>query len=47
VFRVAYVPPFAALGVSALASATLVALAGWLGTRRIARASPLLVLRRA
>ena len=47
VFRVAYIPPIGALIVSALSSATLVALAGWLGTRRIARASPLLVLRRA
>ena len=47
VFRVAYVPPLGALAASALAAAVLVALAGWLGTRRIAATSPLLVLRRA
>ncbi|HZX89611.1 MAG TPA: FtsX-like permease family protein, partial [Rudaea sp.] len=47
VFRVAYVPPLGALAASALAAAVLVASAGWLGTRRIAATSPLLVLRRA
>jgi putative ABC transport system permease protein len=47
IFRVTYVPPLALLGLSIVAATVLVALAGWLGTRRIARASPLLVLRRA
>jgi putative ABC transport system permease protein len=47
VFRVAYLPPLGALAASAIAAAVLVALAGWLGTRRIAATSPLLVLRRA
>ncbi|HEX3123579.1 MAG TPA: FtsX-like permease family protein [Rhodanobacteraceae bacterium] len=47
VFRVAYIPPLGALAASAIAAAVLVALAGWLGTRRIAATSPLLVLRRA
>jgi putative ABC transport system permease protein len=47
VFRVAYVPPLGALAASAITAAVLVALAGWLGTRRIAATSPLLVLRRA
>jgi putative ABC transport system permease protein len=47
VFHVTYLPPLGALALSALAATALVAFAGWLGTRRIARASPLLVLRRA
>jgi putative ABC transport system permease protein len=48
VFRIAsYTPPFAALTVSIVAGALLVAIAGFAGTRRITRASPLLVLRRA
>ncbi len=48
VFRIAtYVPPIGALAISILAGAALVAIAGLAGTRRITRASPLLVLRRA
>lgn len=47
VFRVAYVPPIGLLAASILAATILVAFAGWIGTRKIARASPLLVLRRA
>ncbi|MDR3388256.1 MAG: FtsX-like permease family protein [Rudaea sp.] len=48
VFRIAtYVPPMPALVLSVLVSGLLIALAGLLGTRRISRASPLLVLRRA
>jgi putative ABC transport system permease protein len=47
VFHVTYLPPPGALVASAFAATVLVALAGWLGTRRIARTSPLLVLRRA
>jgi len=48
VFRIGtYLPPFGELGLALVASATLVAVAGLIGTRRIARASPLLVLRRA
>jgi len=48
VFRIgSYVPPFGELALVLFASAALVTLAGLLGTRRIARASPLLVLRRA
>ena len=47
VFHVDYLPPIGELSVSALAAAMLIAVAGWIGTRRIARTSPLLVLRRA
>ena len=48
VFRLAsYVPPLGALALATIAAAALVALTGLAGTRRIARASPLLVLRRA
>ena len=48
IFRIgSYLPPLAALSLATIAAATLVALAGVAGTRRIARASPLLVLRRA
>ncbi len=48
VFRIsAYVPPLTALSVSVLGGALLVAFAGLAGTRRLTRASPLLVLRRA
>ncbi|MGA9333553.1 MAG: FtsX-like permease family protein [Rudaea sp.] len=47
VFRVRYLPPLGELCLSALAAALLIAAAGWIGTRRIARTSPLLVLRRA
>jgi putative ABC transport system permease protein len=47
VFHVAFIPPLGILACSALVATALVALAGWLGTWRISRASPLLVLRRA
>jgi putative ABC transport system permease protein len=48
VFRIAgYVPPLGLLGISIAVAALLIALAGLLGLRRITRASPLLVLRRA
>ncbi|MFZ1391740.1 MAG: FtsX-like permease family protein [Dokdonella sp.] len=47
VFRMPdYWPPFATLGLIALASAIVVMLAGLAGTRRIARTPPMLVLRR-
>ncbi len=46
VFRLhAYQPPWMTLLVAALATALLVALAGWFGTRRIARTPPIEVLR--
>ena len=48
IFRIGhYLPPFSELLLATLLAATLVAVAGLVGTRRIARASPLLVLRRA
>jgi putative ABC transport system permease protein len=48
VFRInEYVPPLAPLGASIIVAALLIALAGLLGLRRVTRASPLLVLRRA
>jgi putative ABC transport system permease protein len=48
VFQIgAYVPPLASLAISAAATIVLVALAGFIATRRVASASPLLVLRRA
>ena len=48
VFRIAaYMPPWTTLGLATLVAAVVVALTGLAGTRRIARASPLLVLRRA
>ncbi|MEP6484399.1 MAG: FtsX-like permease family protein [Rudaea sp.] len=48
VFRIStYLPPLMPLTLSIIAAAILVALAGLAGTRRITRASPLLVLRRA
>ncbi|MEO7062429.1 MAG: FtsX-like permease family protein [Dokdonella sp.] len=48
VFKLAgYTPPFAALAALVGAAALVVALAGWLGTWRIARASPMSVLRRS
>jgi putative ABC transport system permease protein len=48
VFRIAsYVPPLPALVLSVLAAGLLIALAGLARTRRIARVSPLLVLRKA
>lgn len=47
VFRVgAYLPPVASLAMSIVATIALVALVGFIGTRRVAGASPLLVLRR-
>jgi len=46
VFRIAWTPPPAAFALAVLAAAALVTLAGWLGARRVARSSPLLVLRR-
>jgi len=42
-----YTPPLGPLALLVAAAAALVALAGWAGTRRIARASPMAVLRRA
>lgn len=42
-----YAPPLLPLAAIVAAAAALVALAGWLGTRRIARTSPMRVLRRA
>jgi len=48
VFRIAnYWPPLATLALATLAVAAVVALTGLAGTRRIVRASPLLVLRRS
>ncbi len=47
IFRVPFVPPIGELALCAIGATLIVALAGWLGTRRIARTSPLLVLRRA
>jgi len=47
VFRInAYWPPLPSLALSTLAIIALVTLAGFIGTRRVARASPLLILRR-
>lgn len=47
VFHIDYLPPFGSLALAGVAAAGLVALAGWLGTRSVSRASPLLVLRRS
>ncbi|MEP6941268.1 MAG: FtsX-like permease family protein, partial [Rudaea sp.] len=41
-----YLPPFGALLAVVLAAAAIVALAGWIATRRVARTSPITVLRR-
>jgi putative ABC transport system permease protein len=41
-----YVPPVASLLAVVAGAAALVALAGWIGTRRVARTSPVAVLRR-
>jgi putative ABC transport system permease protein len=41
-----YLPPVGPLVAVVLAAAALVALAGWIGTRRVARTSPVAVLRR-
>lgn len=47
VFRFSdYLPPFALLFAVVAGAAALVAFAGWLGTRRVARTSPVAVLRR-
>lgn len=47
VFKLAgYSPPLAALGTLVAAAATMVALAGWIGTLRIARTPPIAILRR-
>ena len=46
VFKIAWVPPALPFGIAVLGATALVAMAGWLGTRRVAQASPLLVLRR-
>jgi putative ABC transport system permease protein len=43
----AYLPPMLPLAMSVLATIILVTLAGFFGTRRVANASPLLVLRRS
>jgi putative ABC transport system permease protein len=42
-----YTPPLGQLALLVAAAAALVAFAGWAGTRRIARTSPMAVLRRA
>ncbi len=47
VFHIDYLPPLAGLAAACAAATGLVALAGWLGTRSVSRASPLLVLRRS
>lgn len=47
VFKFDYTAPVAPLVLAALAATVVVALAGWLGTRRVSRAPPLLVLRKA
>jgi putative ABC transport system permease protein len=46
VFRIAWSPPLLPFALGVLAAVALVTLAGWLGTRSIARTSPLLVLRK-
>jgi putative ABC transport system permease protein len=47
VFKLAdYAPPLAALGTLVAAAAMMVALAGWIGTLRIARTPPMAVLRK-
>lgn len=47
VFRLRdYLPPFGELALVVLGAALIVALAGWIGSLRIARASPMAVLRR-
>jgi putative ABC transport system permease protein len=47
VFKLAdYAPPLAALGTLVAAAAMMVALAGWIGTLRIARTPPIAILRR-
>ncbi|MEO8671313.1 MAG: FtsX-like permease family protein [Tahibacter sp.] len=46
VFKIAWSPPWSPLFGGVVAAVALVTLAGWLGTRRIARTSPMLILRR-
>lgn len=46
VFRIAWSPPLLPFALGLVAAVALVTLAGWLGTRGIARTSPLLVLRK-
>lgn len=46
VFRIAWTPPIGSFALGVLAAVVLVTVAGWLGTRGIARTSPLLVLRK-
>lgn len=46
VFRIAWHPPLLSFGLGVVAAVALVTFAGWLGTRRIARTSPVLVLRK-
>lgn len=46
VFRIAWSPPLLPFALGVVAAVALVTLAGWLGTRGIARTSPLLVLRK-
>jgi len=47
VFKIDYAAPWVDLALAAAVATGVVAMAGWLGTRRISRTSPLLVLRRA
>ncbi|MBL8299725.1 MAG: FtsX-like permease family protein [Rhodanobacteraceae bacterium] len=46
VFRIGWTPPLLPFALGVAAAVALVTLAGWLGTRGIARTSPLLVLRK-
>ncbi|HSX59333.1 MAG TPA: FtsX-like permease family protein [Tahibacter sp.] len=46
VFRIAWSPPVLPFALGVLAAVALVTFAGWLGTRGIARTSPVLVLRK-
>ncbi|TDR41685.1 putative ABC transport system permease protein [Tahibacter aquaticus] len=46
VFRIAWHPPLLSFAIGVVAAVALVTFAGWLGTRRIARTSPVLVLRK-
>ncbi|MCQ4165271.1 ABC transporter permease [Tahibacter harae] len=46
VFRIAWSPPLLPFALGVLAAVALVAFAGWLGTRGIARTSPVVVLRK-
>ncbi|WP_386070690.1 ABC transporter permease [Tahibacter sp. UC22_41] len=46
VFHIAWTPPLLPFAAGVLAAVALVTFAGWLGTRGIARTSPLLVLRK-